>query len=71
MAHRTQHPRTLPVPDDARAFVAALIQTLGPRRAAEQIELSRHAALAVALGTPVQRGTLAIVERAMSRRPAA
>jgi hypothetical protein len=61
MAHVTQRPRTVQVPDDARGYVAALVKELGPRRAAERLTISRHAALAVALGAPVTRGTLAIV----------
>lgn len=71
MANATHRPRTIPVPDDARGYVAALIQELGPREAAARLELSRHAALSVALGTPVTRGTLALVRMAMERRPAA
>lgn len=70
MAHVTR-PRTIEVPDELRGYVAALVQELGPRRAAERLELSRHAVLAVALGSPVTRGTVAIVRQAMQRRPAA
>lgn len=70
MAHGTQRPRTLPVPDEIRGYVAALVRELGPREAARRVGLSRHATLAVALGSPVTRGTLAIAREAMGRSAA-
>lgn len=72
MAHATQRrARTVPVPDDLKLYVADLVARRGPRAASEFLELSRHAALAVALGAPVTRGTLALVQVAKTRGRAA
>ena len=70
MAPGAQHSRTVPVPDDIRGYVAALVREVGPRRAAARVQLSRHAVLAVALGSPVMPGTLALVREAMTVRAA-
>jgi hypothetical protein len=71
MSHVAPRSRTISVPDELRRNVAALVAELGPRRAAAQLEISRHTALSVALGAPVTRGTVALVERALARRSAA
>lgn len=70
MAANTQRPRTIPVPAEIQAFSAALVRELGPRKAAERLGVSRQAALSLAVGTTVERGTLALAREAM-RRPAA
>ncbi len=64
------HARSVPVPDDLKAYVASLVAEHGPRRAAEILGVSRQAAMGVALGTPVLRGTLALVREAKGRQAA-
>jgi hypothetical protein len=54
--------RTVPCPDDARIYTAALLRELGAHRAAAHFGLSRYATLAVATGQPVMRGSVAIIQ---------
>jgi hypothetical protein len=69
MAHSAR-PRVVPVPTEIRNFVAGLIRVHGARRAAAQLELSRHATLALAVGVEAARGTIAIARQAMGRSAA-
>jgi hypothetical protein len=64
------HGKTVATPDECRVFAAELVRTTGTKRAAETIGLSKHATLAVALGAPVMRGTIAIVREAMRQKAA-
>jgi hypothetical protein len=66
MAH-VAHGRTVAPPDDLKTFVAAVVAEIGPKRAAERLGISRAAVMAVALGAPVLRGTLALVREAKGR----
>lgn len=47
------------------AYARDLISELGVRGAAKTLALSRTATLALAAGAPVDRGTLALAERAI------
>jgi hypothetical protein len=69
MANGTRRPRVIPVPDDVRNYVAALVRTFGLRNAAARLDLSRHATAAVALGE-ASRGSVAIVRESMAREAA-
>jgi hypothetical protein len=70
MANGTQRSRTVPVPVEIQSYATALVRELGPRQAAERLGVSRQAALSLAVGATVERGTLALAREAM-RRPAA
>jgi hypothetical protein len=58
-------PRCVQPPPEMREYAAKLIRELGPRRAAARLHLSRPAALGVAIGAPVRRGTVALMREAM------
>ncbi len=58
-------PRTVPIPAEIRVRVAALVDELGPRKAAERLSLSKSATLAVACGAHCMPGTLALVQEAL------
>ncbi len=65
MAAGTQRSRTVPTPPEIQAYAATLVRELGPRHAATRLGVSRQAALSLAVGTTVERGTLALAREAM------
>jgi hypothetical protein len=73
MADNSRHhgPRTRPVPQELVDMVRDCLGRRGPKAAADALGVSRFVVLAVAAGTEVTPGSLALLREALRRKEAA
>jgi hypothetical protein len=71
MAHTIRDPRTKPVPEDLRSFARELVNELGPRGAAQKLNVGRSTVLSIIAGQDAMPGTIALLREAKAGRSAA
>jgi hypothetical protein len=71
MVNKRYRRRGVTAPLDVQQRISALLQALGPQRAAAMLRLRREQLISVAAGVPVLAGTIALVQQRLAESEAA